>query len=467
MDIQSTIEFNYYFLASGFVSGFLIAFFYFKAKLFRLHEKSRTAAADQAVLAERLNAKEERIIRLDADLWEKKREMENVQKELRNNVDRKVELEVRIDEERKKNEAQFSLLKDAREELSQSFKAISSDIFVDNSKSFLNLAKETLAKYQEHAKGDLASRKAAIDNLVKPLHESLEKVNVQMRSIEKERVEAYAGLSEQVKLMAVNQTRLQGETANLVKALRTPTVRGRWGEMQLRRVVEMAGMVAHCDFVEQKSVESEKGRLRPDMLINLPNGKNIIVDSKVALQAYLEAQDADEETVRQARMEDHARQVKTHLVQLGSKSYWEQFQTSPEFVVMFVPGENFFSAALKQDPELIEYGVSHRVILATPTTLIALLRAVSYGWSQEQIAEHAERIGVLGRELHGRLLSFTGHFSDLRKQLDRAVDSYNRAVGSLESRVLVSARKFNDLDSTIQKDIPQLTPIDKKARVFN
>lgn len=467
MDIQPTIEVNFYFIATGFFSGILISFFYFKAKLFRLQEKIRTTAADQAVLAERLNAREERIAGLDADLWEKKREMEKVQKELHDNVVRKVELEVRIDEERKKNEAQFSLLKEARKELSQSFKAISSDIFVDNSKSFLNLAKETLAKYQEHAKGDLTSRKDAIDNLVKPLHDSLEKVNVQMRLIEKERVEAYAGLSEQVKLMAINQTRLQGETANLVKALRTPTVRGRWGEMQLRRVVEMAGMVAHCDFVEQKSVEGAKGRLRPDMLINLPNGKNIIVDSKVALQAYLEAQDADKESVRQTKMEDHARQVKTHLMQLGSKSYWEQFQSSPEFVVMFVPGENFFSAALTQDPELIEYGVSHRVILATPTTLIALLRAVSYGWSQEQIAEHAEKIGVLGRELHGRLLSFTGHFSDLRKHLDHAVDSYNRAVGSLESRVLVSARKFNELDSTIQKDIPLLTPIDKKARVFN
>ena len=349
MAIQSTIEFNYYFLAAGFAVGILIAFFYFKAKLFRLHGNIGTMAADHAVLLERLSAREERVAGLKADLWEKKCEIENGQKELQDMGAQKVGMEVRLEEERKKNEAQFSLLKDARKELSQSFKAVSTDIFLDNSKSFLNLAKETLAKHQEQAKGDLASRKEAIHNLVKPLHDSLEKVNAQMHLIEKERVEAYAGLSEQVKLMAVNQTRLQGETANLVKALRTPTVRGRWGEMQLRRVVEMAGMLAHCDFVEQKSVESEKGRLRPDMLINLPNGKNIIVDSKVALQAYLEAQDADEESTRQARLEDHARQVKTHLMQLGSKSYWEQFRSSPEFVVMFVPGENFFSAALNQD----------------------------------------------------------------------------------------------------------------------
>jgi DNA recombination protein RmuC len=200
------------------------------------------------------------------------------------------------------------------------------------------------------------------------------------------------------------------------------------------------------------------------MLINLPNGKNIVVDSKVALQAYLEAQEESEDSIRRAKLEDHARQVKTHLLQLGSKSYWEQFQPSPEFVVMFVPGENFFSAALSQDPELIEYGVSRRVILATPTTLIALLRAVSYGWSQDQIAEHAEKIGELGKILHSRLVTFTGHFNELRKHLDRAVDSFNNAVGSMETRVLVSARKFNELDSAIQKEIPRIHPIDKKAR---
>lgn len=466
MEIQSTTQFNYYFPVIFLGSGFLIAFFYFKAKMFRLHEKYRKSVSEAAVIAERLQSRDDTVSSLQSDILERKRDAEILRWDLQAAVSRKVELEVRLEAEKKKTEAQLSLLDEARKELSQSFKAVSTDIFLDNSKSFLNLARETLSKYQEQAKGDMASRKEAIHNLVKPLQDSLEKVNVQMRSIEKERVEAYAGLSEQVKGMAVSQTRLQGETANLVKALRTPTARGRWGEMQLRRVVEMAGMLAHCDFVEQKPVGSEKGRLRPDMLINLPNGKNIIVDSKVALQAYLEAQDASEESVRKALLKDHARQVKTHLVQLGSKSYWEQFQTSPEFVIMFLPGENFFSAALSQDPELIEYGVSQRVILATPTTLIALLRAVSYGWSQEQIAEHAAKIGELGRELHGRLRSFANHFGDLSKNLDRAVDSYNRAVGSLESRVLVSARKFNELDSTIQKEIPQLNPIDKKARVL-
>jgi len=464
METQVMTTFNYYFFASGVGVGIFAAVIYIKSRMSRFQSQHQGREAEYAALTERIKSRDEKIRDLEILLGEEKTRGKNLLSDLQATTAMRVELEVRYEEEKKKNEAELFLIEKARNELSESFKAVSSDIFLNNSKSFLNLAQQTLSKYQEKAKGDLASRKQAIEDLVKPLKDSLEKVNTQIRLIEKERVEAYAGLTEQVKLMAVNQTRLQGETANLVKALRAPTVRGRWGEMQLRRVVEMAGMVPHCDFVEQKTVESEKGRLRPDMVINLPNGKNIVVDSKVALQAYLEAQEQSEESVRLARLGDHARQVKNHLIQLGSKSYWEQFQTSPEFVVMFVPGENFFSAALSQDPELIEYGVSHRVILATPTTLIALLRAVSYGWSQEQIAEHAEKIGELGKTLYGRLLTFTGHFTELRKHLDRAVDSFNSAVGSMESRVLVSARKFSELDSSIQKEIPQLHPIDKKAR---
>lgn len=464
MEIHATSQLSYYLFAAGVIVGGCIAFFYFKKKIICLQKQNYLKVTECAALTERVQAREDKVRDLEISLEDKRREAHKLSADLQSSAALKVELEVRYEEEKKKNNAQLSLIDKARNELSESFKAVSTDIFLNNSKSFLNLAQQTLSKHQEKAKGDLASRKQAIEDMVRPLKDSLEKVNLQMRLIEKERVEAYAGLSEQVKLMAVNQTRLQGETANLVKALRTPTARGRWGEMQLRRVVEMAGMVSHCDFFEQKTAEGEKGRLRPDMLINLPNGKNIVVDSKVALQAYLEAQEESEDSIRRAKLEDHARQVKTHLLQLGSKSYWEQFQPSPEFVVMFVPGENFFSAALSQDPELIEYGVSRRVILATPTTLIALLRAVSYGWSQDQIAEHAEKIGELGKILHSRLLTFTGHFNELRKHLDRAVDSFNNAVGSMETRVLVSARKFNELDSAIQKEIPRIHPIDKKAR---
>ena len=382
---------------------------------------------------------------------------------------RRAELETELAAERTLFAERQATLEAARNSFADAFKVISADALAKNNQLFMELARTTLesqqAATQAAAKADLEKRQLAIGELVTPVKASLEKFEQQIGHIEKQRIDAYATLSEQVRQMSEAQLALRAETGNLVKALRAPQTRGRWGELQLKRVVEMAGMLDHCDFFEQESTSTEEGRLRPDMVVKLPGGKNIVVDAKAPLAAYLDALDATDEHEKKRKLADHARQVRDHLAKLGRKAYWEQFQPTPDFVVLFLPGEMFYSAALEADPSLIEAGVDARVILATPTTLIALLRAVAYGWTQQALTDNAERISVLGRELYERIAVLGEHWAGVGKNLNDAVAAYNKSVATLESRVLVTARKFRDLKVTGEdKEIRDLTPIEAQPR---
>ncbi|XXF76916.1 DNA recombination protein RmuC [Myxococcaceae bacterium GXIMD 01537] len=421
-------------------------------------------AAERATLAERLRGRE-------AEVGELRRAMEGERQRARQLQEAHTALEVRLSAHlsaaeagRRAQEEKLALVTRAREEMAHSFQALSAEALRLNNQSFLELAQLQLSRFQEGARADLDLRQGAIESMVKPLQESLEKVDAHVGQLEKARAEAYGGLAQQLQSLASTQEALRAETASLVGALRAPTVRGRWGEIQLRRVVELAGMVEHCDFLQQPTVEAERGRLRPDLVVRLPGGKSVVVDSKAPLQAYLEALEARDEATRLQKLREHAAQTRAHLKALGDKAYWEQFEATPEFVVMFLPGETFFSAALEQDPALIEAGVERQVILATPTTLIALLRAVAYGWRQENVARNAQEIRELGRTLYERLRTLAKHFSELGRHLDRAVDSYNTTVGSLEVRVLPGARRFKELGAGSGEDVPVLHSVDTVPR---
>lgn len=375
-------------------------------------------------------------------------------------------LKVRLEEEKKTTLEKLSLIQDAEKKFTDTFQALSAQALQRNNQSFLELAKTSLEKFQQGAKEDLTGRQTAINELVKPLKESLEKVDVKIQDLEKQRVSAYATLTEQIKFLSGTQEKLQFETANLVKALRAPQVRGRWGEMTLKRVAELAGMVEHCDFSEQESRNVLEGRIRPDMIVKLPLGKQIVVDAKTPLQAYLNTLEAKSDEDYEFQLSEHARQMQDHMKSLAHKSYWEQFHPAPEFVVMFVPGENFFSAALKKIPDLIEDGVRQGVILATPTTLISLLKSVSYGWRQERLAANAEEISNLARDLYDRLAVLGGHFDVLGRSLKKSVENYNSAVGALESRVLPQARRFQELGVSNKEGIKRIEVLDTVPRAL-
>ena len=375
-------------------------------------------------------------------------------------------IEAKYEAEIKAADEKLKLLEEARDSLKDSFKALSADALSKNNESFIKLAEENLKKHQQSAKDDLEKRQQAITKTVEPVGQTLKTFSERVNKIEERRIESEGSIKKELQKISEMHLRLDQATSSLVQALRAPQVRGQWGEMHLRRTVEMAGMINYCDFEEQSSVETDEGqRQRPDMLIRLPNERRVVVDSKVPIAAYLDALETDSSEVQSERMKAHARHLRTHIKDLSTKAYWSQFDNAPEFVVLFIPNEAIFSAALEEDPSLIELGVENKVILATPTTLIALLKAVAYGWQQEAITREAKEIAALGREIYDRLSVVIGHFVKLGKSIDQSVGNYNKAMNSVDSRLMVTARKFESLESASTEKLPEVNQIEKRPNL--
>jgi len=413
-------------------------------------------------------SKLEHMAALESSLKTREKEITALQSTNTELKERIAALETSIKKEAAAVEEKISLLKELRASLTETYQALSARALKENNRVFIDLAKTTFSKYIESAKTDFEARGKAVKESVLPLQEALNRYDEQIRAIERIREKAYGSLSTQVQSLVRTQDVLQKETGKLVTALRVPHIRGRWGEITLRRVAELSGMQNHCDFYEQSSTRSEDGLLRPDMIVHLPGKRQIVIDAKVPLIAYIDALETDAEEQRDDLLNTHARHIKTHINQLSQKAYWTQFKPTPEFVVLFTPGENFFSAALSKNPQLIELGVRKNVILATPTTLISLLKTVSFGWQQEKLAENARKISELGTELFERLSTMGQHINNLGRDIERASLSYNKVVGSLERRVLISARKFKELGISPKDQNNALTvaPIESSTRTL-
>lgn len=420
-------------------------------------------AAEVAALGERVSQRDHRIDaaqqqleRVEAQIAQLRRDNVALERNLAR-AQAEVELGAEAQRRARANEAQ----------LGQAFSALAASALHSNNEAFLQLAAKELQRLQDGSRGDLKQREQAIETLVKPLADGLTAIQERLAAVERDRVSAFAGLSEQVRALAASEANLLQETNKLTKALQAPAVRGRWGEIQLRRVVELAGMTPHCDFSEQPAVSAENGaRLQPDMVVHLPGGRDVVIDAKAPLSAYLEAHEAADEPTRRAKFKLHAQQLRHHVTELSSKGYWQQFAPAPQFVVLFLPADTFFSTALEHDPSLIEFAAQRQVVLTTPSSLIALLRSVALGWSQQQLADNARAISDLGRQLHDRLQTLGEHVSDMRGGMLRAVESYNRMVGSLEGRVMVSARRLKDLGVHSETEIRQLDDIDTIPRTL-
>src|SRR3989338_2148583 len=409
---------------------------------------------------------ESKMNSLQTQLAEEQNEINLLRKALDQEEEFKTVEVTRLEELMKSFENEKVIFEKAKEDLINTFKALSDDALKSNNQAFLELAKGSLENVLKEAKGELGEKKESLKGLVGPLEKTLKQLETHVLEVENKREKDGGRLEEQIRSLLESQQMLQKETGSLASALRVPLVRGQWGEMTLKRVVELSGMSEHCDYVEQVSVRSEEGVFRPDMIIYLPSNKQVVIDSKVSLDGYLDSVEAVGDGNKLEAMVRHARQLRKHMELLSSKSYWSQFPNAPEFVVMFIPGEHFVSAAVANDKTLIEDGILNRVIIATPTTLIALLRAISYGWRQEQLAKNAQAIAEIGKQVYERFLAFLAHLTKMRTSLEQSVFNFNRTIGSLEGRVLPSLRKFKELGVTGADDIPTIEPIEQMPRAL-